>query len=104
VVTRVKDMTGTCSVCGTVTRYSGRPGKTVSEMCRPCSNRVRGLEQRGKEGKTAEVLAYLAEPRRISDIREHFAMSHQYAHALLHRLMDYGMVERVERGVYVRRS
>jgi hypothetical protein len=47
-------------------------------------------------------LAFLEEPRRYKDIREHLGVSAVHASVLLNRLVRYGKVRRVRRGVYER--
>jgi hypothetical protein len=93
--------TGICEDCGAVTRYTGH-GQDVSPHCVPCGKRRGGLAQRGR-GKVGEVLAYLDQPRRYSEIRDHFGMTSQYLSQMLYgRLLRRGDVVRLSRGVYQR--
>jgi hypothetical protein len=95
---------GTCRSCGRETPYHGH-GKSVSDLCSMCSRaqeRERGLRRRGTTGKTAAMLKYLDRPRRRADFRDHFGMTKGYADAMIGRLLKYGLIERVSRGVYQR--
>jgi hypothetical protein len=94
--------TGTCSDCGAVTRYGGRKGEPVSERCFKCAAVLAGKTKRGKGSVNRRVLLYLRKPRRYSEIRDHFGLSDGMANLTLQRLLRYGLVERVERGVYRR--
>lgn len=93
--------TGTCRVCGAVTRYAGKPGKPVSELCPEHAARENGERQRGTGALQLRILDYLSEPRRYSEIRAEMGVDIGMS---LHRLLRYGKVERVKRGVYVRAS
>jgi hypothetical protein len=94
--------TGTCEDCGEPTRYNGHTVNGPSRYCEPCGHQRQGLSLRGR-GFTGEVLAYLSEPRRFSEIRNHFGISSGYTGMILvGRLMPYGLVTRLSRGVYQR--
>jgi transcriptional regulator with XRE-family HTH domain len=93
--------TGTCEDCGATTRYNGH-ADAVSRYCHPCISARQAPGKRGT-GLTGEVLEYLSEPRRFSEIRDHFGLYNGYvAQMLVGRLMPYGLVTRLSRGVYQR--
>jgi hypothetical protein len=93
---------GSCEDCGTPTRYNGRTVNGPSRYCEPCAHTREGLKLRGT-GLTGEVIAYLAEPRRFCEIRDHFGLYNAYLSQMLSgRLLKYGLVKRLERGVYQR--
>jgi hypothetical protein len=94
--------TGTCRVCGAVTRYSGRDGRAVSELCPTHAAQESGAKRRGTGSNQARVLDYISEPRRYSEIRDNLGISDAMMGTTIHRLLEYGLIERVSRGVYVR--
>ena len=91
--------TGTCRVCGAETRYAGRPGEPVSELCPTHAAEESGRRRIGKGETQVRLLAFLSEPRRYSEIRAEFGAATPMA---IHRLLGHGLIERVSRGVYVR--
>jgi hypothetical protein len=94
--------TGTCEDCGNPTRYNGRTTNGASRYCEPCGHKRQGLMLRGI-GLTGEVLAYLSEPRRYSELRARFNLSEDYISQMLYqRLLPRGDVIRLSRGVYQR--
>lgn len=71
--------------------------------CIECSKIVQaesGITKRGTGPITAEALAYLREPRRYYEIREHLQITNNHASVMLNRLLRYGLVERISRGLY----
>lgn len=93
---------GTCAECGAETRYSGRDGQRVSPLCQACSARVGGEQRRGTGPVIGVALDYLAEPRTRAELAEHLGITGGYASMMLHRLLGYGKVRRIRRGLYVR--
>jgi hypothetical protein len=94
--------TGACEDCGTPTSYNGHRTNGPSRYCHSCSVIRSGVKQRGTKFG-GEVLAYLSEPRRFAEIRDHFGITNSYLSQMLYgRLLKYGMVTRLERGVYQR--
>lgn len=91
---------GTCVDCGSETKYSGAPNGGVSPRCKPCADE----SQRWKRGRGVFVEAALAEmrerPCRAADIARVALIDEGYARVMLHRLLTYGLIERVERGLY----
>lgn len=98
--------TGVCRVCGAETRYSGKKGKPVSDLCQKCARielAERQMAKRGLGPRQQEVLAFMdGQPRRFSEIAKALDMSAGTVAVLLNRLIRYGLVERVSRGVYRR--
>ena len=94
--------TGTCRVCGVTTRYSGHAGKAVSDLCPAHAAQANGARLRGSGPLAQKILAYLDEPRRFSEIRDELGMGHNTVSPMLNKLVRYGLIERVSRGVYVR--
>lgn len=96
---------GVCERCGDETRYNGH-GRAVSRLCRAC-NRFYGAEwmqtRAGKIGKLAALHAYLAEPRRFSEVAAHFDISYGYASNYLNRLKRMGLATNPRRGLWVAR-
>lgn len=52
--------------------------------------------------RTAQFLEFLGEPRRWSELRDHFNISSDYTNVFLHRAKKNGLVRSPERGVWVR--
>lgn len=99
---RKREVRGTCEDCGGVTRYSGTKGKRISSLCAGCSAKRTGLALRGTGHVHSEALAFLRQPRTFSELRDHLGVSNGYVSQMLYtRLMRYGLVRRVKRGVYV---
>lgn len=101
--------TGTCIECGATTRYGGHetPGG-ISRYCADCGPAVGGQLTRerrlGKGPMQARVLAFCMTPRRFSEIRDELGTTEGHVAQLLHRLVRYGLLTRVARGVYVTTS
>jgi hypothetical protein len=92
--------TGTCIDCGAVTRYAGK-SSAVSTRCPACGNRALGLSKRGKGVFTEAALAAMRErPLREAEVAQAALVSRGYARNMIHRLTRYGLIERVERGLY----
>jgi hypothetical protein len=93
---------GTCRICGAETRYAGRPGKPVSDLCHEHAMQAWGEARKGQGELQQRVLHYLYKPRRYSEIREACGISDNAMSPTLQRLMEHGLIERVSRGVYAR--
>jgi DNA-binding MarR family transcriptional regulator len=94
--------TGECVDCGGQTRYSGKGSQPVSTRCPQCAARIKALSWRGTGPKNSEALRFLREngPSRMHEIRDELGVTTVRTFNILHRLMDYGLVVRVSRGVY----
>lgn len=96
--------TGTCSECGGVTRYNGRNGRAVSDLCHTCSSRRQGDYQRqfiGTGWRQRELFSLLeGGERRFTELRDSLGVSSGYMAVMLNRQMKHGLVVRVRRGVY----
>jgi hypothetical protein len=93
---------GRCRICGAETSYYGAPGLPVGDRCRRCAAAEQGLGRRGSGPVIQRALAYLVEPHRFSEIRDHLGISRGHTSRLLiGQLLAYGFVERPRRGVYV---
>lgn len=93
---------GVCERCGAPTDGSNGRDK-APPVCASCAPLVYdfGASRRGKGPVTARTLAFLSEPHRFSEIRDYLGVSNGYASSHLHRLVRFGLVRRVSRGVYV---
>jgi hypothetical protein len=94
--------TGTCADCGATTRYNGRTQNGASLRCNPCASAAAGLARRGTGPVTERALAFLEQPRRCSELRDHLGVSNGYVSQLLDRLHRLALVTRISRGVYQR--
>lgn len=97
--------TGTCRVCGGETRYAGKKGNAVSVQCKHCAAgamRELNIARRGTGPTISRVLAYLSEPRSVSQVSAKMKITREHASVQLRRLIRYGKVRRVSRGVYER--
>lgn len=96
---------GTCELCGGTTRYNGH-GQVVSTVCAVCAGRRNGELGRAKRGSGArqqQVLALLAAQQTATSaqILAELGMKKQREMGwLLNHLVRYGLIVRVERGVY----
>ncbi|HVM69553.1 MAG TPA: hypothetical protein VM204_06925 [Gaiellaceae bacterium] len=100
-----KRRTGTCERCGGPTRYAGKTN-SVSPVCADCAPAEYGpkmaAKRRGRGPVAEKALAFLTEPRRFVDLVRHLGVTENQASVLLHRLLRYGLIRRISRGVYVR--
>lgn len=98
--------TGQCVDCGATTRYGGQAKtRTVSTRCVPCAQaRIRAARRalRGTGPTQQKALIYLSQPRTYSELRDHLGITSGHTSFLLHKLLEYGLIERVSRGVYQR--
>lgn len=94
--------TGTCKECGATTRYNGGKDKPVSDLCAKCAAEKSGRARRGTGGNMERVMRMLAEPCSRSDLHEALGISYGVLDVTLNRLLGYGLIERVSRGVYRR--
>lgn len=102
--------TGVCEICGGVTRYAGARNADqtpVSLRCDRCGrerSRERMRAKRGSGPMQERILAFLSDgPRRFTEIRMVLDIADRSRLAPhLHRLVAYGLIERVERGLYRR--
>lgn len=93
--------TGRCALCGTVTRYGGTPGKPVSDHCHRCAAAASGVSKRGTGSTNARVLERLEHgPATYTEIREMLGLPNDRVGPLFVRLVRYGLIVRVRRGVY----
>lgn len=99
---------GTCARCGQPTRYNGHTVNGASRYCAHCGPAVGGQLARerllGKGQVQARVLAFCTTPHRFSEIRAELGTTEGHVAQLLHRLVRYGLLTRVARGVYVTTS
>lgn len=93
---------GVCEECGAATTGCNGPG-LAPPLCLRCTAKVRGKAQRGTGHVTESVLEFLSEPRRFSEIQAFLGVTSDYASSMIYqRLLPYGLIERVSRGVYRR--
>lgn len=92
---------GECRECGAPTTGCDGPG-SARALCIGCSNRVKGLAKRGTGPRSAVALRLLSRPRTCGEIARQLDITPNHACVLLARLRQYGLVERVRRGVYQR--
>lgn len=88
-------------MCGVTTRYNGHD-KAVSDMCRPCAARSVQAAKRGVGGHVVRAAITFLEdgPKNRAEIREHLRITDGHVSNVLHRLVKYGLVRRVTRGLY----
>lgn len=100
---------GVCERCGGETRYSGgrnSSGTPVATLCARCGTQAsvdHHQALRGSGDLQPRILAFLDEPRRLSELQR--LLSAPQAGRVsteLGRMIRYGTVERVERGLYRR--
>jgi putative AbiEi antitoxin of type IV toxin-antitoxin system len=92
---------GTCKECGAETRYNGVSVNGPSEYCVSCANHRSHAQFKGRGPIQLAVLGLLAHGEaRYSYIRNTLGLSSEHAAITLNRLVSYGLVERVRRGVY----
>lgn len=95
---------GTCERCGRATRYNGRDGKVVGRFCRACQA-IRGGEfartLRGSGQLQRDTLELISDgERRFIEIRDALGISDGHTSVHLNRMLRYGLIVRVKRGVY----
>jgi hypothetical protein len=90
---------GTCEDCGAPTNACRGPGK-ASRRCLRCSARHSGERRRGTGSNQQQLYAFLTEPRRYSEIRDHLNISDGHAGVLLHRELGAGRIVRAGYGLY----
>jgi ribosomal protein S27AE len=97
--------TGTCIDCGDATRYAGH-GHVVSLRCGPCGaeqSRQLAATRRGSGPLGSRVLRFLEQPRTYTDLLAYLNGNKGLLSQLLYgRLLRYGLVTRLSRGVYQR--
>jgi len=98
--------TGTCKLCGGKTSLR-RDSSGPADVCGSCSADYYGplwsQERRGHGPVVEKALAFVGEqPRRYSEIRDHCGITSGHTSVLVHRMLQYGFIERVSRGVYRR--
>jgi len=96
---------GRCRYCGAATTGSDGPdaAPTVCIACAPAHyGPIYAAARRGHGPHGEKALAFLARPRRYSEIRDHLSVSNNQTDVLLNRLVRYGLIRRVSRGVYER--
>lgn len=97
---------GRCERCGGVTRYNGHD-RHVSRFCAECSGEMLaayGRSTRGSGPTIGRVLRLMSDgkERSYSEIRDAVGISDERMASMLYgRLLRYGLVRRVSRGVYV---
>jgi predicted transcriptional regulator len=96
--------TGRCVECGAETHYNGGKGISVSERCVACGTDqtiVRNHAKRGTGSSGMRVLGALAlRPHRFTELRDIVGYPSNQCSSLLGRLMRYGLIVRLERGLY----
>lgn len=95
--------TGTCEVCGVPTSYNGRPGTPISVRCPRHAQDV--MRSRRGSGPTQQRLFDLLDQHgemHYMEIAHALDMTKNRLAVLLHRLLQYGLIVRVRRGVYTR--
>jgi hypothetical protein len=90
---------GICKDCGAETRYNGHRGST-SEFCVDCAAKRIGEKLRGTGSLNRRIIDYLAEERRYMDICRRFDRTTPQMASQLNRLVRYGLIVRIRRGVY----
>jgi hypothetical protein len=97
---RKESYRGICEKCGASTSCCDGPGKAKA-LCITCSNRKANKARRGTGPMSGAIVAYCAgQPRRYTEIRDHFGISKGHTSVAVNRLVKYGLLERVSRGVY----
>lgn len=92
---------GRCAACGAETRYNGHTVKGPSRLCSPCAAVEVGKRLRGKGHRGQEVLAFIGDGRRrYTEIQKHLGITKAHTSSLLNRMIAYGLLERVDRGLY----
>jgi hypothetical protein len=96
---------GTCKLCGAPT--TGCNGKDAApDICVHCSPGYYGpryaAARRGRGPVVERALALLDTPHRFSEIRDELGITNGHTGQMLDRLLRYGLVERLDRGVYRR--
>jgi hypothetical protein len=92
---------GTCERCGAATHYGGK--KEAARLCVSCNgeySRERGLSLRGSGPTQQRALALLAAGRTATFTEIADVVGRNFAPLLIGRLLSYGLIERVSRGVY----
>jgi biotin operon repressor len=91
---------GTCVDCGAETKYDGH-GRRAALRCSVCAHRKSGETQRGTGRTQARILALLANgPMRFGEIQEALGTYSGFVANHVHRLRKYGLIVRLERGLY----
>lgn len=93
--------TGTCEKCGTETRYNGHAHVT-SRLCLPCAAAASGLARRGHGPRPRQVVDLLERQptATYTEICRHLGVVGPHAANVLNRMVRFGLIERVSRGVY----
>jgi Helix-turn-helix domain len=92
--------TGRCRDCGAVTRYNGRVAGPASR-CLKCAQIAYWDGRRGQGSTQRRILDFLdGRERRCSEIRDGLGITNANVAQQLHRLLHYGLIVRVRRGVY----
>lgn len=97
---------GECEVCGARTdgSYGRALAPKVCAKCAPVFYAPTFAAKRGTGPVMSRALALCAEPIRYADLRDALGVSNGWASVLLHRMVRYGLIERVSRGVYRARA
>lgn len=90
---------GDCARCGRA--VEGSSGH-ASLYCAPCNGTITARRRRGTGPLGLAALAFLSEQRQCKDVARHLGCSYAHAANLLHRLVRYGLIRRVGRGLYER--
>lgn len=92
--------TGRCVDCGATTHYSG--GQAPSERCVRCANHANGLARRGKGKHATRIKALIRENGGTATFTQILGLFpyRGFAGQELNRLVRYGVLLRVRRGVY----
>jgi hypothetical protein len=91
---------GYCAECGCRTTGSNGYAK-APDLCYRCQTKRAGIAKRGRGSTVSRILAFCAEqPRRYGEIRDTLDISSDQVGYALNRLVRYGLLERVTRGVY----
>lgn len=102
---RRKRYQGTCERCGAPTDGSNGRDK-APRFCQTCAiahyGPIFAVARRGRGPVVEQILAFTEEPRRFVEIQNHVGISAGHAASTLNRLLRYGLIQRVSRGVYLR--